>query len=48
MVLEKNVVDKCIYVKVSGSNFIFMVLYVDDILLATNDTVLLVEIKQML
>ena len=45
---KENVVDQCIYMKVSGSNFIFLVLYVDDILLASNDTDLLVEIKQPL
>ena len=34
--------------KVSGSKYIFFVLYVDDILLAVNDTDLLVETKQLL
>ena len=34
--------------KVSGSNYIFLVSYVDDILLAANDTDLLVETKQLL
>ena len=34
--------------KVSRSKYIFLVLYVDDILLAANDTDLLVEIKQLL
>ena len=34
--------------KVSGSKYIFLVLYVVDILLATNDTDLLVETKQLL
>ena len=33
---KENTVDQCIYLKVSGSKFIFLVLYVD-ILLATND-----------
>ena len=35
---KRNVVNRCIYMKVSGSSFIFLVLYVD-ILLATNDIV---------
>ena len=34
--------------KVSWSKYIFLVLYVDDILLATNDTDLLVEKKKLL
>ena len=34
--------------KVSGSKYIFLVLYVDDILLTANDTDILVEIKQLL
>ena len=33
---------------VSGSQYIFLVLYVDDILLTANDTNLLVETKQLL
>ena len=31
----ENTVDRCIYMKVSGSKFIILILYVDDILLAT-------------
>ena len=45
---KENVVDRGIYMKVGGSSFIFLVLYVDDILLATNETHLLVETKKML
>ena len=37
-----------IYMKVNKSKYIFLVLYVDDILLATNDTDLSVETKQIL
>ena len=33
----ENVVDHCIYLKISGSKFMILVLYVDDILLASND-----------
>nr|KYP40054.1 Retrovirus-related Pol polyprotein from transposon TNT 1-94 [Cajanus cajan] len=45
---KENIVDRCIYLKVSGSKFIFLVLYVDDILLATNDLGLLTETKKFL
>ena len=34
--------------KVSESKYIFLLLYVDDILLASNDTDLLVKTKQLL
>ena len=45
---KENTVDRCIYLKVSGSKFIFLILYVDDILLATNDLHLLYEMKRFL
>ena len=45
---KKNTVDRCIYLKVSGSKVIFLILYVDDILLATNDLGLLHETKKFL
>ena len=45
---EENKMDDCIYIKVSGSKFIFMVLYVDDILLASSDLSLLHTTKKML
>ena len=44
----ENIMDQCIYQKVSGSKICFFVLYVDDILLATNDKDLLHEVKQFL
>jgi hypothetical protein len=44
----ENIMDQCIYLNVSGSKFCFLVLYVDDILLATNDKGLLYEVKQFL
>uniref|UniRef100_A0A2N9FGB3 Retrovirus-related Pol polyprotein from transposon TNT 1-94 n=1 Tax=Fagus sylvatica TaxID=28930 RepID=A0A2N9FGB3_FAGSY len=44
----ENIMDQCIYQKVSGSKIYFLVLYVDDILLATNDNGLLHEVKQFL
>ena len=43
---EENIMDQCIYQKVSGSKICFLVLYVDDSLLATNDKGLLYEVKQ--
>jgi len=45
---EANVVDDCVYHKFSGSKYIFMVLYVDDILLANSDEGLLHETKKFL
>ncbi|GJV17704.1 putative RNA-directed DNA polymerase [Tanacetum coccineum] len=44
----KNQVDQCVYLKMSGSNFIILVLYVDDILLASNNIDLLHESKRFL
>ncbi|RVW65786.1 Retrovirus-related Pol polyprotein from transposon TNT 1-94 [Vitis vinifera] len=41
----ESTVDQCIYVKFSGSKFIILVLYVDDILLASSDVELLHETK---
>ncbi|GKE36741.1 putative zinc finger, CCHC-type containing protein [Tanacetum coccineum] len=41
----KNQVDQCVYLKMSGSNFIILVLYVDDIILASNNIDLLHESK---
>ena len=45
---QENVVDQCIYLRVSGIKYIILVLYVDDILLVANDTNFLLETKQML
>ncbi|CAL9021267.1 unnamed protein product [Prunus brigantina] len=44
----ENRLDECIYLKNSGSRFIFLVLYVDDILLASSDESLLYETKNFL
>ena len=45
---NENTSDQCIYLKTSGSNFIILVLYVDDILLASSCVTLLNETRQML
>ena len=45
---EENIMDQCIYQKVSRSKIYFLVLYVDDILLAIKDKGLLYEVKQFL
>ena len=45
---EINIVDDCIYHKFSESKYIFLVLYVDDILLANNDIDLLHETRRFL
>ena len=44
----ENKVDNCIYVKFRGSKFIFLILYVDDILLASSDINMLMETKRFL
>ena len=40
--------DNCLYHKVSGSKICYLFLYMDDILLATNDVGTLYEVKQFL
>ena len=45
---ESNVVDECVYQKFIGCKYIFLVLYVDDVLLATNDLSILYETKKFL
>jgi len=44
----ENTVDWYIYMKIIGSKFIILVLYVDDILLATNDIILLHDVKKFI
>ena len=44
----ENKLDDCIYIKWTGSNFIILVLYVDDILLASSDIKLLNDTKNIL
>lgn len=43
---NKSKVNQCIYLKVRESKFIFLVIYVDDVLLASNNTGLLHHMKQ--
>jgi len=45
---EENIVDDCIYIKTRGSSFIILVLYVDDILLASNSLGMIRETKEFL
>jgi Reverse transcriptase (RNA-dependent DNA polymerase) len=45
---KENTIDHCIYQKISGSKFIYLILYVDDILLAANNLSLLYETKKFL
>ena len=42
---EENAIDNCIYYRVSGSKICYLILYVDDILLETNDVGTLYEVK---
>jgi hypothetical protein len=44
----ENIVDNGIYIKIKGSPFIILVLYVDDIMLACSDKNLLHETKRFL
>ena len=44
----KSIVDQCIYMKVIGSKFIILVLYVDGILLVVNDFGLLHDVEKIL
>ena len=43
---KKNVEYNCVYAKFKNGKFIFLVLYVDDILLASSDVSLLLETKK--
>ena len=45
---EENIMDQCIYQRVSGSKICFLVLYVNHILLATNVKGLLYEVNQFI
>ena len=45
---QENVEDNCVYVKFKNGKYIFLVLYVDDILLASSDVSLLLETKKFL
>ena len=44
--IKKNDEDNCIYAKFKNRKFIFLILYVDNILLASSDIDLLLEIKK--
>ena len=43
---KENVEDNCVNTKFKNEKFIFLVLYVDDILLASSDVSLLLETKK--
>ena len=45
---KENTIDQCIYQNISGSKFILLALYVDNILLARSDIDLLNETKRFL
>jgi hypothetical protein len=45
---KENEEDNCIYAKFRSGKFIFLILYVDDILLASSDVSLLLETKMFL
>ncbi|KAL0331700.1 UNVERIFIED_CONTAM: hypothetical protein Sangu_1715500, partial [Sesamum angustifolium] len=45
---NENIMDQFIYQKISGSKTCFLVLYVNDILLAISDNGMLCEVEQFL
>jgi len=45
---KENVEDNCVFAKFKNEKYIFLVLYVDDILLASSDVTLLQETKRFL
>ena len=45
---KENVEDNCVYTKFKNGKYIFLVLYVNDILLASSDVGLLLETKKFL
>jgi hypothetical protein len=46
--VKENMEDNCIYAMFKNEKFVFLVLYVDDILLASSDVHLLLETKRFL
>jgi hypothetical protein len=45
---KENEEDNCVYAKLKNGKFIFLILYVDDILPACSDVILLLEKKKFL
>jgi hypothetical protein len=45
---KENIEDNCVYAKFKNEKYIFLILYVDDILLASSDVNLLLEMKKFL
>jgi hypothetical protein len=45
---KENIEDNCVYTKFKNGKYIFLILYVDDILLASSDVNLLMETKKFL
>jgi hypothetical protein len=45
---KENVEDNCVYAKFKNGKYVFLILYVDDILLASSDVSLLLETKKFL
>jgi hypothetical protein len=45
---KENIEDNCVYAKFKNRKYIFLILFVDDILLASSDVSLLLETKSFL